>query len=218
MTVAPFRVTRNLITNADYLAFMDTGAYLDPSFWTEEGWAWRTRTGMRHPKFWIETEDGFAYRAMFDVLPMPMDWPVEVNAHEVMAYIRWKGPTYRLLSEAEFMLMATTQEDPLEAAHYNLHFRFGSCTPVGFDQDTMPGCTDLWGNVWDWLSDDFYPLPGFETHTLYEDFSEPFMDADHSMLLGGSWITAGTGASRYYRLWFRRHFYQHAGFRLAWNG
>jgi hypothetical protein len=41
------------------------------------------------------------------------------------------------------------------------------------------------------------------------------MDADHLMMAGGSWITTGTGASKYYRLWFRPYFYQHAGFRLA---
>ena len=41
------------------------------------------------------------YRAMFDVLAMPMDWPVEVNYHEAKAFCSWKGPSYRLLTEAE---------------------------------------------------------------------------------------------------------------------
>jgi formylglycine-generating enzyme required for sulfatase activity len=77
------------------------------------------------------------------------------------------------------------------------------------------GFHDVWGNVWDWLADDFYPLPGFKVHPWYLDFSEPYMDSDHGMMAGGAWATTGTGASKYYRLWFRRHFYQHAGFRLA---
>ena len=38
---------------------------------------------------------------MFDVLSMPCDWPVEVTYHEAKAYCRWKGPGYRLPSEAE---------------------------------------------------------------------------------------------------------------------
>ena len=71
------------------------------------------------------------------------------------------------------------------------------------------------GNVWQWLSDDFHPLPGFRTHRLYEDFSTPYFDRDHTMLRGGAWATTGTGGSIHYRLWFRRHFYQHAGFRLV---
>ena len=32
---------------------------------------------------------------------------------------------------------------------------------------------------------------------------------------GGAWASTGTSGGRWYRLWFRRHFYQHAGFRMA---
>ena len=42
---------------------------------------------------------------MFDVIPMPWDWPVEVNYHEARAYCRWKGASYRLPSEAERNIM-----------------------------------------------------------------------------------------------------------------
>ena len=38
---------------------------------------------------------------MFDVIDMPWEWPVDVNYHEAKAYCRWKGPEYRLPTEAE---------------------------------------------------------------------------------------------------------------------
>ena len=38
---------------------------------------------------------------MFDVMSLPLDWPVEVNYHEAKAFCSWKGPTYRLPTEAE---------------------------------------------------------------------------------------------------------------------
>ena len=41
------------------------------------------------------------YRATFDVLEMPLDWPVDVNYHEAKAFCCWKGPDYRLPAEAE---------------------------------------------------------------------------------------------------------------------
>jgi formylglycine-generating enzyme required for sulfatase activity len=154
---------------------------------------------------------------------MPLDWPAEVNAHEAWAYCHWKGNDWRLLSEAEFNLIAKEillkKGDPAFSDRYNLNFAYGSPTPVGFmDKDkNEAGFNDIFGNVWDWLNDDFYPLPGFEKHEYYEDFSAPFFDSDHSMLRGGAWATTGTGTSAYYRLWFRRHFFQHAGFRLAKN-
>lgn len=219
--IPSFKATKNLITNTEFWDFVTAGGYEKKALWTEEGWEWKTRTNTFLPKFWITKQDTFLYRAMFDDMPMPMDWPVEVNAHEAVAYINWLNDGSRLLSEAEFVFLAregtTESEDPVFSTDYNLHLAYGSPTPVGYMKNgTTPlGFNDLYGNVWDWLKDDHYELPGFKTHYLYENFSAPYMDEDHGMMAGGSWVTMGTGASKYYRLWFRRHFYQHAGFRLA---
>ena len=221
VNVKPFKATKNLISNAEFWDFVSAGGYENKAFWTEEGWNWKTRTNTSLPKFWVEKEDTFIYRAMFDQMPMPMDWPVEVNAHEAWAYCAWLNDGSRLPYEAEYLLMAregtTESHDPLFTNDYNLDFIYGSPTPVGYMKNgtTPSGFNDLYGNVWDWLKDDFYPLPGLKIHPWYEDFSKPYMDEEHSMMAGGSWVTTGTGASKYYRLWFRRHFFQHAGFRLA---
>jgi formylglycine-generating enzyme required for sulfatase activity len=42
---------------------------------------------------------------MFDLVDLPMDWPVVVNYHEAKAYCAWKGPDYRLPTEAEHHAM-----------------------------------------------------------------------------------------------------------------
>ena len=219
-TVDSFEASKNLISNADYLSFYNSGAYQDERYWSEQGWSWKMKTKTCHPKFWVSYPEAFKYRAMFDVLDMPMDYPVEVNAHEAWAYCRWRGKDFRLLTEAEYSLIAfkpLQEKDPAFSNDYNLNMRYGSPTPVGFMNQcqTELGFNDLCGNVWEWIKDDFYPLPGFRPHPLYDDFSMPYFDKDHSMMLGGAWATTGTGASKYYRLWFRRNFYQHAGFRLA---
>lgn len=218
--VASFEASKNLITNEDYLEFYNSGAYHEAAYWTAEGWAWKERTATKHPKFWVASVDGFEYRAMFDVLPMPLDYPVEVNAHEAWAYCKWKGNGYRLMTEAEFHAITQNEMQTTDCAFetcYNINLKYGSPNPVGSLKtgQTSLGFNDVFGNVWDWLQDDFYPLPSFKTHYLYEDFSAPYFDDQHSMLLGGAWATTGTGASKYYRLWFRKHFYQHAGFRIA---
>ncbi len=219
--LAPFKATKNLISNAEYLEFVRTNAYQDKAFWTNEGWEWKTSNQASHPKFWLPKGKNFKYRAMFDEVPLPLDWPVEINAHEAWAYCNWKKDDSRLLSEAEFIYIAreNTAEDydPVFSSSHNLDFKYGSPSPVGYMKmgATASGFNDIYGNVWDWLKDDFHPLEGFKTHPYYEDFSLPFMDEEHSMLAGGAWATTGAGASKNYRLWFRRHFFQHAGFRLA---
>ena len=220
-TVSPFKATKNLISNANFLDFVAAKGYENSSLWTEEGWNWKTRRNATHPKFWIPSENSYRYRAMFDEMSMPMDWPVEVNAHEAWAYCTWKNDGSRLLSESEYLFISresmNENEDPLYSNDHNQNFVYGSPTPVGYMKEgsSVAGFNDLYGNVWDWLQDDFYPLPGFKVHPYYVEFSEPYMDKDHSMMAGASWATTGTGASKYYRLWFRRHFFQHAGFRLA---
>ena len=57
------------------------------------------------------------------------------------------------------------------------------------------------------------PFKGFEVHPLYDDFSVPTFDGRHNLIKGGSWISTGNEALASSRYAFRRHFYQHAGFR-----
>lgn len=219
--VAPFSVQVNMISNAEYRAFVDAGGYQNREYWTEDGWKWREKYQFEHPIFWIPKGTDYLYRAMFDLLPMPQDWPVEVSCHEAEAYCKWRGDEWRLMTEAEWKLLTAdapeVDGDPIYADCHNLNFRYGSPTPVGMMKGgcTPHGVNDVYGNVWDWLSDDFYPLPGFEVHPYYKDFSAPYMDADHGMMAGGAWASTGTSGSKYYRLWFRRGFIQHAGFRMA---
>ncbi|WAR24247.1 hypothetical protein MAR_037916 [Mya arenaria] len=145
-------------------------------------------------------ESQYRYRAMFDVLDMPWAWPVDVNYHEARAFCAWKGPDFRLLVEAEHNVIRGKQE-PTNAGtvsdaiftkgdKFNHNMKFGSST---------------------WCEDQFNGLCD-ETHWLYDDFSSPCYDGKHN---GGSWISTGDEASRFARLAFRRHFLQHAGFRLA---
>ncbi|NET76600.1 MULTISPECIES: 5-histidylcysteine sulfoxide synthase [Okeania] len=215
--VAPFVASKYLITNADFLEFVKAGCYENKDYWTQESWLWKTQNNIKHPKFWIPENGGYKYRAMFDEIDLHLDWPVEVNHYEAMAYCNWKGENTRLMGEAEYNLATYGNGREVEVDNYNLNFKFGSPTPVGFLETAKneSGLYDLRGNVWEWLTDNLNPLSGFKTHQLYEDYSAPFFDSQHNMMLGGCWITNGTEALKYYRNWFRPNFYQHAGFRIV---
>ena len=214
--VQPFFASQYLISNGEFLKFVEENGYKNRDFWDEESWHWKTRYKIEHPKFWIPSHGGYKYRAMFDEIDLPLDWPVEVNHDEAMAYCRWRGRRIRLMSEAEWKVSAANCE---EDKNFNLNFKLGSPSPVGrLESSQSPsGLYDIRGNVWEWLSDDFQPLPGFKTHYLYEDYSAPFFDTQHKIMLGGSWASTGAYASTSCRNWFRRNFHQHAGFRIAQN-
>lgn len=222
VSVAAFEASETLVSNQDFHAFWADGGYQDRRHWSDEGWAWLQKDGAVGPRFWrVRPGAPPRYRAMFEEMDMPWSWPVEVNAHEAEAFCRWRADGSRLLTEAEWQAIADDaprhEDDFFAHPGYNLNLRFGSPTPVDFFPEgrSALGFYDATGNVWQWLSDDFRPLPGFKAHPYYLDFSEPFFTPHHATLRGGAWVTTGTGASRHYRLWFRRHFYQHAGFRIA---
>ncbi|GGA40113.1 5-histidylcysteine sulfoxide synthase [Okeania sp. KiyG1] len=217
--VSPFIASKYLITNSEFLEFVKSGGYENQDYWTQESWHWKTQNNIKHPKFW-RPENGnykYRYRAMFDEIDLPLDWPVEVNHYEAMAYCCWRGENTRLMSEAEYNLATYSNGKEAEADNYNLNFKFGSPSPVGLLETAKneSGLYDLRGNVWEWLTDNLNPLSGYKTHQLYEDYSAPFFDSRHNMMLGGCWITNGTEALKYYRNWFRPNFYQHAGFRIV---
>jgi 5-histidylcysteine sulfoxide synthase len=214
--VAPFRAGKYYVTNGEYLAFMQDNGYQERRYWDDESWGWREQHNVTRPKFWGADGDDFRYRTVFDEIALPWNWPVEVNHHEAMAYCRWQGEGARLLTEAEWNLIARDLGvDIPEGNAYNLNLKYCSPSAVTEHAASPLGFHDAVGNVWTWLADDFRPLPGFATHPLYEDYSAPFFDDRHSVLVGGSWATTGAQTTRFCRNWFRRHFYQHAGFRVA---
>ncbi|BAY23169.1 hypothetical protein NIES2100_29330 [Calothrix sp. NIES-2100] len=215
--VAPFLASKYLITNADFLYFVKAGGYENQEYWDEASWRWKTQYNIQCPRFWLHENGSYKYRAMFDEMDLPLDWPVEVNHYEAMAYCRAQGKDIRLMSEAEYNLATYGNNSVADVDNYNLNFKFGSPSPVGMLETAKSpsGLYDLRGNVWEWLSDNLNPLPGYQPHFLYEDNSALFFDTKHQMMLGGCWITNGTEALKYYRNWFRPNFYQHSGFRIV---
>lgn len=218
--VKDFWVSKYLVTNGEFLRFVEEGGYENPEYWHEEGWIWKEENGVKHPKFWGKRgEEGYRYRLMFEEVELPLDFPVEVSLYEAMAYCRYLGGrdgcNYRLMTEGEWHLASRKEGEKGE--DYNLNFRYHSPTPVGSMREARSdsGVYDCRGNVWEWLGEKLKPLEGFTTHYLYEDYSAPFFDDNHYLLIGGSWASSGHSASRFYRNWFRPYFYQHAGFRLV---
>jgi len=219
---AGFKASRYLITNREFMGFVEAGGYTTEKWWTEEGWSWRNYRKAEFPSFWIKSPDGtFNLRCLAEEIPMAWDWPVDVNYLEAKAFCNWKsettGKSMRLPTEAEWCRMLETagldSDDDWSQADANINLsRFASSCPVT-DHRQGP-LNDVVGNVWQWTETPIDGFPGFKVHPLYDDFSTPTFDTRHNLIKGGSWISTGNEASPYSRYAFRRHFFQHAGFRM----
>lgn len=217
-SVAGFNAARYLVSNAEFLSFVEQNGYLDESLWDKEGWQWRCYTQAQHPVFWRKQGQDYVYRAMTREMPLPLSWPVDVNYHEAKAFCHWKarqtGKSIRLPTENEWVRIR--DEAGLSQALYyddmNIHLRkAASSEPVDVNQHGE--FFDVAGNIWQWTETPIYPFEGFEVHPLYDDFTTPTFDNKHNLIKGGSWISTGNEATRDSRYAFRRHFFQHAGFR-----
>jgi 5-histidylcysteine sulfoxide synthase/putative 4-mercaptohistidine N1-methyltranferase len=218
--VAPFSASRFLVSNREFHAFVADKGYEQQQWWNDEGWEWRQFRQASHPAFWVKEGDDFRYRAMLEEIDMPWNWPVDVNYHEAKAFCNWmsnrSGQQIRLPTEAEWYRMYDLcidrdQPDWDQApGNINLEY-FASASPV--DRFRQGELHDVIGNVWQWSETTIDGFEGFQVHPAYDDFSVPTFDARHNLIKGGSWISTGNEAIRDSRYAFRRHFYQHAGFR-----
>ncbi|WP_266366390.1 ergothioneine biosynthesis protein EgtB [Tellurirhabdus rosea] len=90
-----------LVTNADYLDFLEAGGYRNFRYWLSDGWAWVNQHGISAPMYWHQI-DGQWWHYTFDGLqPVVPDEPVcHVSYYEADAFARWQGS--RLPTEAEW--------------------------------------------------------------------------------------------------------------------
>lgn len=220
--VEDFEASLFLVSNGEYLDFVNANGYKIQRWWDEEGLKYLSLRNAVCPPFWVPQRDGtYVYRSLTQEIPMPYNWPVEVNALEAQAFCRWKsaqeGREYRLPTEGEYGALLQEcgiESDIFEDSGANINLaHFASSVPV--DTFFHGKVYDAVGNVWQWTSTAMEGFEGFTTHPLYDDFSFPTFDTKHNILKGGSWISTGNEIVRSSRYAFRRHFIQHAGFRYV---
>jgi iron(II)-dependent oxidoreductase len=216
------------VTNGAYLHFIGDGGYRNPRWWTAQGWCHVREAGLEAPKYWERDGDRWIRTRFGVVEPVPEDEPVQhVCWFEADAYARWAGR--RLPTEAEWEKAARYDprsgrsrrypwgdEDPAPR-HANLGGAALRPSPAGsYPGGTSPlGVRQLIGDVWEWVSSDFRPYPGFNAFP-YQEYSEVFFGSDYKVLRGGSWAADPAACRGTFRNWdypVRRQIF--AGFRTA---
>lgn len=186
--VPSFKAGCMLVSNAEYLEFVEAGGYQNDAYWNEEGLGWRNFAQATAPTFWIQRDGGWFLRLMCEEIPMPWDWPVDVNCLEAEAFCRWKaidtGLPFRLPTEDEWVrlydIAGITPDTP---AQWRLS---GSRSAVPINTFVHGDFYDVVGNAWQWTCTPIYPFAGFEAHPLYDDFSIPTFDERHNLMKGGA--------------------------------
>jgi iron(II)-dependent oxidoreductase len=217
VTVAPFRIDAEPVTNAAYRAFVEDGGYATEAVWSAAGWAWRQQAGLEAPQFWRREGGGdWSRRRYGRVEEVPPDEPVQhVCWYEADAFARWTGA--RLPTEIEWEVAAAGASTDLANLWRPGPRRWGP-SPTGAaaaGAASKWGVHQMFGDVWEWTASDFDGYPGF-TSFPYREYSEVFFGPEYKVLRGGSWATHPSAMRSTFRNWdypIRRQIF--AGFRCA---
>jgi TIGR03440 family protein len=207
--LAPHALAHRLITNGEWIAFIEDGGYAQPAHWLSDGWAWVQAEAVEAPLYWRRGEQSWTRFALDGRKPVNLAAPVtHISLYEADAYASWAGA--RLPTEAEWesaaMNSATVGGNQLDGA--------GCPRPCAADQGDA--LTQMFGDVWEWTGSAYRPHPGFRAaEGAVGEYNGKFMSGQF-VLKGGSCATPRGHMRASYRNFFYPHQrWQFTGLRLA---
>ncbi|MGJ4968348.1 MULTISPECIES: ergothioneine biosynthesis protein EgtB [unclassified Bradyrhizobium] len=184
--VGPVGIARNLVTNAEWLAFMDDGGYRTATLWLMDGFATASREGWQAPGHWYKVEGEWRIMTLGGLRPVDPAAPVcHVSYYEADAFARWRGK--HLPTEMEWEVAARGNQ-----------------------------LNDAFGIVWQWTRSAYSPYPGYRAiEGALGEYNGKFM-VNQLVLRGSSLATpVGHSRVTYRNFFYPHHRWQFTGLRLA---
>jgi ergothioneine biosynthesis protein EgtB len=177
----PFAMADRLVTNAEWLAFVDDGGYQRPELWLSDGWSTVVGEGWAAPSYWMVADEQRHEFSLAGLQPLVPAAPVcHVSYFEADAFANWAGG--RLPTEVEWEAVAAGR--PVDGRFLDssaLHPRPASSSGTGVQQ--------LFGDVWEWTSSPYTPYPRFRPAAgAVGEYNGKFM-INQQVLRGGSCFT-----------------------------
>jgi ergothioneine biosynthesis protein EgtB len=198
-----FRICDRLVTNGEWLAFMEAGGYATPSLWLSDGWATVQREGWEAPEYWERRDGAWLQMTLHGLRPIEESRPVtHVSFYEADAFARFTGK--RLPTEFEWEAAADGEAEP---SPHHAHL---------LPPPAASGESGFFGSVWQWTQSAYLPYPGYRSATgALGEYNGKFM-CNQMVLRGSSFATPPGHSRQTYRNFFYPHQrWQFMGLRLA---
>jgi ergothioneine biosynthesis protein EgtB len=207
--LAPHALADRLVTNAEWLQFIEDGGYRRPEVWLSDGWAWVRDNTIQAPLYWRLRDSEWNQFGLDGLRPLEMGAPVcHVSYYEAEAFARWAGA--RLPTEAEWE-SAAGEPDWTEGFVLDGTHAMRPRPAAGRER-----IRQLFGDVWQWTGSAFLPYPGFRTDAgAIGEYNGKFMSGQF-VLRGGSCVTPrGHTRASYRNFFYPYQRWQFTGVRLA---
>jgi ergothioneine biosynthesis protein EgtB len=213
--VPAFSLSNRLITNGEYIAFMEAGGYTRPEYWLSLGWTTVNEQRWRAPLYWVERDGTWWNFTLSGFRPVDEAEPVtHISYFEADAYANWDGA--RLPTEFEWERAATglpiagnfVDDERFHPAPAN-----GDGAPSSRDENALQ---QIYGDVWEWTRSAYLPYPGYRAGPgALGEYNGKFM-CNQMVLRGGSCATSRDHIRLTYRNFFQpEKRWQFTGLRLA---
>lgn len=203
--VQDYALASRLVTNEEYLEFIEQGGYSRPELWLSDGWNTVRQEGWQAPLYWEKQNGQWLVMTLSGMQVLNADEPVcHVSFYEADAYARWAGARLPTESELELAMgQAPVEGNFVETGHFH-------------PQRAGEGQTQLYGDVWEWTQSPYVSYPGFRTLPgALGEYNGKFM-CNQLVLRGGSCATPLSHIRATYRNFFMPgDRWQFSGLRLA---
>ncbi|HKK76693.1 MAG TPA: ergothioneine biosynthesis protein EgtB [Saprospiraceae bacterium] len=205
-----FAIQSRLVTNGEYLEFIQAGGYDKHEYWLMEGYEWAKTLESKSPQYWYEQDGQWHYYTMQGLRPLDLDAPVtHISYYEADAYAQWKGLRLPTEFEWEVACRALCKEIP-EDGNFQESGSFMPTPARGKDDH------QFLGQVWEWTASAYLPYPGYPRFKgALGEYNGKFM-VNQMVLRGGSCATPISHIRPTYRNFFHPDKrWQFTGVRLA---
>jgi ergothioneine biosynthesis protein EgtB len=170
--LAPARIRRGLVTNGEWLEFIQGGGYVTPSLWLSDGWSAVESQAWSAPGYWRQADGAWFTLTLAGLKPVDPAMPVcHISYYEADAFARWTGQ------------------------HLPTEFEWEVAARAGI-------LDDAFGLVWQWTRSAYLPYPGYQADPgALGEYNGKFM-VNQMVLRGSSLATPRGHARASYRNFF----------------
>ncbi len=205
-----YAIANRLVTNSEYLAFIEDGGYLDSRLWLSDGWDCLKKQHWQAPLYWHNLEGVWHLFTLHGLVVLEAHEPVcHLSFYEADAYARWRGK--RLPTEPEWEHFASHLFREPHQENFLENKRLHPLPAVPKEQPQQ-----FFGDVWEWTQSAYLPYPGYKPYSgTLGEYNGKFM-CNQMVLRGGCCVTPRSHIRVTYRNFFKaEQRWQFSGIRLA---